>query len=292
LLSLVEVPTRTHRQLGNPLEVKRVPGKINLNNMRDPRVLGALIDDQQIIFPPERDINDNGVLDGSEDLNGDGKWNYGLADFAGEAAVESDSNSNGVLDGAEDSNGNGIFDFRDWWFNFLQSRDGLDPITHLPLPMGGISRPFRDMGVLQQTSAVVATNSSIEDTVLRKLPTPVSANSRRLFELASEAELSAAGIAGQVDPILRHRLLSKIVGNTTTRSNVFVVYVTIGMFECLEQSSGAVRIGGQMDVDGDGQKDTHRAVFIIDRSQAEEAFDPTTGTFDWKKLIKARQRIN
>jgi hypothetical protein len=113
-----------------------------------------------------------------------------------------------------------------------------------------------------------------------------------LFELASEAELSAAGIAGQVDPILRHRLLSKIVGNTTTRSNVFVVYVTIGMFECLEQSSGAVRIGGQMDVDGDGQKDTHRAVFIIDRSQAEEAFDPTTGTFDWKKLIKARQRIN
>ena len=97
-----------------------------------------------------------------------------------------------------------------------------------------------------------------------------------------------------VDPILRHRLLSKIAGNSTTRSNVFVVYVTIGMFECVElpAPNGAVRIGGQMDVDGDGVKDTHRAVFIIDRSQAEEAYDKGSGTFDWKKLVMAKQRVN
>ncbi len=95
-----------------------------------------------------------------------------------------------------------------------------------------------------------------------------------------------------MDPLVRHRILSKIIGNTTTRSNVFVVFATIGMFECKELANGAVRIGGQIDVDGDGNKDTHRAVFIIDRSTAEDAYDKGSGTFDWKKLVKARQRVN
>ena len=83
-----------------------------------------------------------------------------------------------------------------------------------------------------------------------------------------------------------------LAGNTTTRSYVFVVFGTIGMFECVELPNGAVRIGGQMDVDGDGTPDAHRAVFIIDRSEALDAFDKGSGTFDWKKLLKARQRIN
>ena len=74
LLSLMEVPTRTHRQLGDPLKINRVPGKINLNGVRDPRVLASLIDDRQVISPPERDINNsssNYTLppDAFEDLN-------------------------------------------------------------------------------------------------------------------------------------------------------------------------------------------------------------------------------
>jgi len=298
LLSLVEVPTRTHRQLGNPLEVKRVPGKINLNGIRDPQVMAALIDDRSIISPPERDLNNNNVLDANEDLNPtpNGQWDYGLRDVTGTDAS------------------------RDWWYQFLIARDGQIPLNPMlpfnamsnpmipPLPMGGVSQPFRDLGVLsdaQQLNTTTTPNridpkSPIENTVFRGLfpqsgpISPLGANGRRLFELATDAQLAAnpSDTTASVDPLSRHRVLSKIMGNTTNRSNVFVVYVTIGMFECLELPSGAVRIGGQMDVDGDGQKDTHRAVFIIDRSQAEEAFDPTTGTFDWKKLVKARQRIN
>ena len=91
---------------------------------------------------------------------------------------------------------------------------------------------------------------------------------------------------------MKHRLLSKIIGNTTTRSNVFVVHATIGMFACKELANGAVRIGGQMDVDKDGTPDAYRAIFIIDRSDVYEAYDKVSGTFDWKKLLKARQRIN
>ena len=91
---------------------------------------------------------------------------------------------------------------------------------------------------------------------------------------------------------MRNRLLSKIIGNTTTRSNVFVVHATIGMFACKEYADGSVRVGGQMDVDGDGSADTHRAIFIVDRSVVEEAYDKGSGTFDWKKLLLAKQRIN
>ena len=47
-----------------------------------------------------------------------------------------------------------------------------------------------------------------------------------------------------------------------------------------------------LDVDNDGSPDTHRAVFIIDRSAAEEAYDKGSGTFDWKKMVLARQRVN
>ena len=55
---------------------------------------------------------------------------------------------------------------------------------------------------------------------------------------------------------------------------------------------GSWAVGGQIDVDGDGQPDMHRAVFIIDRSNAEEAYDKASKTFDWKKLILAKQRVN
>ena len=37
---------------------------------------------------------------------------------------------------------------------------------------------------------------------------------------------------------------------------------------------------------------THRAIFIVDRSVVEEAYDKGSGTFDWKKLLLAKQRIN
>ena len=319
LLSLVEVPTRSHRQLGDPLKLTRVPGKLNLNGINDPRILAALLDERALMNAPERDINGNGMLDPAEDLNGNGIFDYGLTDanmsFTGasqpELSSEPDSNGNGVFDAPEDLNGDGRKDFgRDWWFNFLVSRDGIDPISQLPLPMtplpktltdlsGGIpTRPFRDMALLRSSqsttalSSLAAEISAVEDTVLRRLP--MSTSGRRLFELGREDPTPANDeyLTGTVDPTLRHRLLSKVVNNTSTRSNCFLVYVTIGMFECKELPNGATRVGAPMDVDNDGQPDTHRAVFIIDRSIAEEAYDKGSKSFDWKKLVLAKQRVN
>ena len=272
-LSLVEVPTRMHRQLGDPLQFTRAPAKVNLNGISDPRIYAGLLDDRQLMSAPERDINGNGILDAFEDLNGNGNWDYGLRP----TAVTTEPWT------------------RDYWYNFLISRDGIDPTSGLPLPISGVSRPFRDIGLMQPTRNVGGSKCSLEDTLLRRLPLPGVFNPTDKGNLLLETgNGDTEFLNGSVDPILRHRLLSKIAGNSTTRSNVFVVYVTIGMFECVElpAPNGAVRIGGQMDVDGDGVKDTHRAVFIIDRSQAEEAYDKGSGTFDWKKLVMAKQRVN
>lgn len=260
LLSLVEVPTRTHRQLGDPLKLNRVPGKINLNTLRDRHVHAALLDDREAMTT-EEDANRNQTIDPGEDLNGDGQI--------------------GINDPAEGP--------RDWWNTFLYSREGgLDPTTGLPLPITGLARPFRDLAnVTPRTTATGA--NAIDDTILRRMPVTISPSGRGLFELTTEAEHTSS----PVDPLIRDRLLSKIIGNTTTRSNVFVVFATIGMFECYEDpATGAVRIGGQMDVDLDGSPDSHRAVFIIDRSDAEEAYDKGSRTFDWKKLVLAKQRVN
>ncbi|MCB1323546.1 MAG: hypothetical protein KDK34_25025, partial [Leptospiraceae bacterium] len=45
LFEFVEVPTRSHLHLGSPFADPRVPGRINLNTIRNPSVLAALIDD-------------------------------------------------------------------------------------------------------------------------------------------------------------------------------------------------------------------------------------------------------
>ncbi len=278
LLAMLEVPTRTHRQLGDPLKLTRTLGLLNLNGISDPRVWAALLDDRSVMDPPERAV--------LGDVNGNGQIDTGLPDRTGEPP---ETAATGDLDmsGAVDNVG------RDWWFNFLISRDGVDPASLLPLPMSshGIpgkipSRPFRDLGVTKPAIGGTGNMSTLEDTVLRRLP--ISVNGRRLLELGNEAE----HLNGSVEPVLRHRMMSKIMANSTTRSNTFAVFVTIGMFECVELPNGAVRIGGQMDVDNDGQKDTHRAAFIIDRSVAEDAYDKGSGTFDWKKLVMAKQRVN
>ncbi len=262
LLSLVEVPTRTHRQLGDPVKINRVPGRINLNTIRDPRVLAALIDDRDILIPPEHtgaDFNTNGTI---ED---------GLRDATGSDAG------------------------RDWWFEFLNSRDGVDPTSNLYLPgVLNTSRPFRDVGTVQST---VSGQSPLEETILRQLPS--SASARRLFDVANEADHDGTNPL-PVEPVLRQRLLSKIYGNSTTRSNCFVVFATIGMFECVQtmpagSTEPVVRIGGPLYQPAPAPPNTHvtyRAVYLIDRSEAEQAFDPGGTTFDWRKLVMAKQRVN
>lgn len=287
LLGFIEVPTRMHRQLGNPMQLERVPGAINLNMLRHPEVLAALIDDAQIA--------DMGL---DETVGGvGGIMPGGLTDVTPGGNADSRANSNppGETRPKED-----------WFWQLVRSRDGQfttgGQTVYLPGWTGGTqpALPFRSLTRLT-TAASKATD--LQDTILRADPqdsTAGAADARRLFEVGTVADHTsltmANGTANQQlsNPMLRHRVLSKIMNNSTTGSNAFVIFMTIGHFEATEDTNGAIRIGGEYDINGDGMVDDldrKRAAFVVDRSEAFEAYDPGTGTFDWRRLVKHRVDI-
>ena len=278
LLGFLEVPTKMHRQLGNPIDLERVPGAINLNMLRHPSVLAALIDDAQIA-----------------DLAADG-------DLLVQPGV--------VATGSSPS----------WFWNLVQSRDGaFVSTTHTVWIPGwaeidgdynndGVwakSNPIRSLSRITPTplvpsdmgSAAPTKTTVVEESIFRSTSFDVgAADPRRLFEIGTAAQHTSGALANDQDsnPMLRHRILSKILNNSTNTSNVFVIYLTIGHFEAIEDANGAVRIGGEYDLNGDGTVDADdrkRALFIVDRSEAFEAYDPGTGTFDWRRLVKHRVDI-
>ncbi|MCA9067841.1 MAG: hypothetical protein KDA84_02900, partial [Planctomycetaceae bacterium] len=270
LFEFIEVPDRTHRHpalvaqdtlaispfihdlggtgLANWNRFYRKPGHVQLNTLRHPEVLAGLVDDPQ-------------------------------------AVQLSTGGTNYVVDRAEGTN-------RDWWKKFIEARDGVDPVTSnlagqsifLPgLPNGGQlssagtrygSKPFRDFSYSAQGVG------SIEDTLLRKLPgtnagTPYD---RLLFEIGTEGNHSS-GKYNQSDQSLRHRMLGKMLNNTTNRSNVFMIFVQVDFFEAAEQTTtigtgptatqvNVVRVGSMLT-----DSPSYRGFFVVDRSKVFEVLD-------------------
>ena len=298
LLGFVEVPSRVHRQLGNNIDsIARIPGRINLNTIRHPEVMAALIDNPELFTPTERDIDgDGGATAGLEDYNGNGALDYGLP-------------------------GRGLNDAtHDWWIDHLRSRDGVDLATGLSLPgmpkvvatgstaqIAG-ARPFRDIGYTVDVTGVAGIGgnapnfeSPIEDTILRSHPGthPVGSDKRFPPPTPSTRGLFDVGTGGNVNGSTMHgfvqrQILSKIAGNATTRSNVFYVFVSVHFHEAYRDPvTNAVRVGGRIDLNEDGiWDDGHRGFFVIDRSRAEEAYNTRTNKFDWEPLVKHRVTIN
>lgn len=250
-----------------------VQGKIDLNNIRHPEVLAGLLDDDSV-FSMTIDAAVNGAL--------------GLP-----GADVTD-----VIAGT----------VRDWWAEFLRSRDRWDPVTTYFLPGMPNSKPFRGFGhtahprEYNDTMApydINAVSGLVDQTILRRLPgdtdgggnsskgdgsmpPTASETNRLLFEVGSAADHGG----NAVNQYARHRLLSKLMNNTTTRSNVFIVYISVEFFEAGLTTQGAVRIGGPL-ADSTG----HRGFFVVDRSAALDAYDPASGTFDFRQMIKHRLTI-
>ena len=261
LLEFVEVPTRTHLQLGGPFATTRVPGRINLNTIRHPEVLAALIDDPELFLPPDQ--------------------------FAATPRL-------GLLGRAGNDSS------RDWWTDLLWSRDGFHPETLLTLPGMPYSKPFKgfsesinNASVPEPTADEPVPNSPVEESMLRSHPDQSTPSPRGLFDLGTAANANS----NNIDHHNRRRILSKILGNSTTRSNAFYVFIHVQFHEVYEHldatGNAHFRVGGRIDLNLDGNPDDgHRGFFVIDRSDAEEAYDSRTGKFDWKHLIKHRLTIN
>jgi hypothetical protein len=264
LFEYVEVPTRIHRQLQNPLTNFRVPGKINLNTVRHPSVLLALLDDMG---------DTENVLNAT---------NYDLD-------VLNSRNLYRLTDRAESG--------RDWWDQFIQSRDGRDTaVSGLHLPGTPGSFPFRSFDYFASKPDADRTNyrDPRDNTLFRSLPYDKSSDAddpRQLFEIANRSEHES----GPVDFHSRNRILSKIMGNTTTRSNTFLVFLSVAYFEAsgagLTAHDDVVQIGDRAHGRSIHEAD-YRGFFVVDRTRVEEAFEPSTKKFDhWKRLVRHRHLI-
>jgi hypothetical protein len=199
-------------------------------------------------------------------------------------------------------------DGRDWWEQFIHSRDSfdgatIDPVTGLFVPGTAGARPFRGFGFTSRGA------DSQNDTLFRTLPVDTGqADRRMLFQIGQHTEHAN----GTLDSVARNRLLSKIMNNVTTRTNSYGVFIGIQYFEAaVDPGTGAIRIGGRID-----ETPTQRAFFVIDRTSAVEQIKalraagtnfvsddsyqilPDTSTtavpngVNWQSLIRYQQTLN
>ncbi len=200
---------------------------------------------------------------------------------------------------------------RDWWFEFLRTRDGFDPLTGLNLPGSPAARPFRSPSHPASPLSNGQFPESTENSLLRRLVydqaaplqdhsaglatatnyAAVATSYRRLFESRIQNDVTSS--TNEVDPYARHRLLRKIANNSTNRGNVFNVWITVGFFQAHQPDPTRpdwVVVGKKLDDQPD-----RRGYFVIDRSLLEDAFVPNTtnpnfaGTFDFRKFVQYRR---
>ncbi len=156
---------------------------------------------------------------------------------------------------------------RDWWIQFLRARDGVDfALGGAILPGSPSAKPFRPLSFAGDGP------NSIDYTALRELPldadngVPVL-NRRRLFELRDSSN---------ADAYQQYRLYSKILNNTTTRTNAFFVFVQVDFFEVVEtdltlngNTYTLQQIGGKLP-----DSPAFRDFYVIDRSKAFNELRP------------------
>jgi hypothetical protein len=265
LFQFVEVPSRVHRMLGNYLTLDRVPGKLNVNMIRDWEVYAGLIDNPMIL----------------DDATGLGLPN------------------NITVDRTLNNASNPVN--RDRWLELLEARDGqsvvgFNPTTGMPadfvIPGTPNAQPFRSPGFRTTGNA----DDGSQQTFVRTLPQDridgVPATNRTLLEVADAVQHVTPGVTNSVH---QHQLLMKVMNNTTTVSNTFIMYATAAYFQAHEDpATGLIQVGGRMDLNGTDDANPgwqQRAVFVIDRTEGFKAYDAGSGSFDWKRLIKHRATL-
>jgi hypothetical protein len=117
----------------------------------------------------------------------------------------------------------------------------------------GNDRPFLALsaGFVPPGDAQWPRGTDINDTVLRGDP---DVPSKLLFGVASPRHV-----------YLRAELLRKVLGNVTTRSNVYAVWLTVGFFEVTDETARPVKLGAEIGKE-QGRNVRHRMFAVIDRS--------------------------
>ena len=288
LLQFIEVPSRVNRMAGHYLDLKRLPGKLNLNTIRHWEVYAGLIDNPIILDRMPR----HGEFGRSNPL--------GLI----------------TQDRTPDDSGRTPTQPRDRWMEYLQERDGafqpgFDPRPGIRAPRRFLvpgspsAAPFHSLAWRAPLDPAGSGDNGIDGTVLRTLRADrldaQPQSNRHWLEVASAEQHDGSA---ETPLMHQHQILSKILANTTTVSNTFVVFASAGYFEAVEQKlpdgegSGIYRIGSRINIDAEKSLDDHqnpgweqRGVFVIDRTEALRAWDPGTREIDWRRLVRSRATL-
>lgn len=237
-------------------EVRRTPGRINLNTLRHEQVLAGLLDD--VILNRFSNFPTTNI---------------------------------------------GFDNTRQWFRELLRAREPRDHFlffgpsgaeVRLPGVPGSkpvISNSYYGQLGFNSVKSYTAFRQHAPD-ILQPIPGTAYAGGETnpyadldLFESRSRADVGV----DDVDYHTRHRLLAKVLNNSTNRSHVYSGWIEIVFHEAHVISSGgneAVQLGAEAD-----DLPRYRMFCVVDMSRLEEAFDPTTGTFDFQKFIIHRQQL-
>lgn len=121
-------------------------------------------------------------------------------------------------------------------------------------------RPFQSpaVGILPASDPQAhGRGVGIEDTIFRAWDPGAPGDRRRLFD-----------VAGQDHPYSRSELLTAIDERVAVRSNVFAVWVTVGFFEVVDDTSSPIKLGAEIGQAANRQV-RHRFFAIVDRTKLQ-----------------------
>ena len=286
LFDFVSVPRRADQQSeeylngpqnrpGSMKPVFRVPGKLNLNTLRDETILAALLDDE-VHLDYSNGTNDN--------LTPGRNWflellrsRDGVDFFAGPGGVPIPNSiashpfrGNSKVDPSwTATSDNGIES------GLLRTAGavgrGLNSLR--PVAGGAYTTPVLTAPTVGFTSTGIWSGAPTYDTS--------TVNWQSLFD--SGDLTTSTGI----DHHTRNRILAKIANNSTNKSHVYYVWTAVGYFEAhREGTNNRAQIGARItDIP------IHRRFSVVDMSRLEEAYNTTSNTFDEKKFVIYQKRL-
>lgn len=166
---------------------------------------------------------------------------------------------------------------RRWIEQFIRSRDGLNSSGDQQPPGTHLARPFHPFNFVATSSP----NASLEHTLLRRNVTS-SIDSLGLFEAR---DIGDVGI-DSIDPHTRHRLLSKVLNNSTTRSHIYAIWAGFALHDAHQLPNGNVQVGARAE-----DLPLFRRFYIVDMTRLEEAHDSGANRFLFEEFIIHQQQL-